>query len=45
MTEPRPGKGNVLLVDDRPRDLTVLTAMLVEEGYGVTSAASGTLAI
>lgn len=40
--EPR---GNLLIVDDKPANLRLLTAMLVEQGYKVRSAINGPLAL
>jgi sigma-B regulation protein RsbU (phosphoserine phosphatase) len=38
-------KGNLLIVDDKPANLRLLAAMLVEQGYKVRSAISGPLAL
>jgi serine phosphatase RsbU (regulator of sigma subunit) len=38
-------KGNLLIVDDKPANLRLLAAMLVEQGYKVRSAINGSLAL
>ena len=38
-------KANLLIVDDKPANLRLLTAMLVEQGYKVRSAINGPLAL
>ena len=38
-------KGNLLIVDDKPANLRLLAAMLVEQGYKVRSAINGPLAL
>jgi len=38
-------KGNLLIVDDKPANLRLLSAMLVEHGYKVRSAINGPLAL
>lgn len=38
-------KGNILVVDDRPDNLRVLSSMLREEGYHVRKALTGSMAI
>ena len=38
-------KGDLLIVDDKPANLRLLAAMLVEQGYKVRSAINGPLAL
>jgi len=38
-------KGNLLIVDDKPANLRLLSAMLMEQGYKVRSAINGPLAL
>ncbi len=38
-------KGNVLIVDDTPENLTLLAEMLKHEGYKVRSATKGSTAL
>jgi len=38
-------KGNLLIVDDKPANLRLLAAMLIEQGYKVRSAINGRLAL
>ena len=38
-------KGNILIVDDTPNNLRVLSATLTEQGYEVRSAINGTMAL
>lgn len=47
MTEPRAkaDKGDILVVDDNPTNLTLLSSMLTEGGYEVRAALSGSLAL
>jgi sigma-B regulation protein RsbU (phosphoserine phosphatase) len=42
---PSASKGNLLIVDDKPANLRLLAAMLVDQGYKVRSAISGALAL
>ncbi|WP_199246252.1 sensor histidine kinase [[Phormidium] sp. ETS-05] len=39
------GKGNILIVDDTPNNLRVLSTMLLEQGYEVRTALNGTMAL
>ena len=39
------GKGEILVVDDEPDALALLTSILTEEGYRVRPADSGSLAL
>jgi PleD family two-component response regulator len=43
--QPETSHGNILIVDDSPENLSVLTRMLAEEGYQVRPAISGELAL
>jgi two-component sensor histidine kinase len=45
MNEPKPYKGDILIVDDQPANLRILTAILAEQGYRVRPALSGELAL
>ncbi len=45
MTVPAISKGDILIVDDTPANLMVLSAMLTERGYRVRPAISGDLAL
>lgn len=47
MTEPRipAHKGEILVVDDNPANLTLLSTMLTDDGYEVRAALSGALAL
>jgi adenylate cyclase len=47
VTDPKeaPPKGDVLIVDDNPSNLSLLSAMLVERGYEVRAAISGPVAL
>jgi two-component system sensor histidine kinase/response regulator len=40
-----PSKGNVLVVDDAPANLRLLSSMLIEQGYRVRSVISGPMAL
>lgn len=40
-----PGKGNILIVDDTPNNLHLLSSMLEEQGYEVRCANSGAIAL
>jgi diguanylate cyclase (GGDEF)-like protein len=42
---PETAKGNILIVDDKPENLRVLSSMLSEQGYKVRAAISGSLAL
>ncbi|HIK10353.1 MAG TPA: hybrid sensor histidine kinase/response regulator [Oscillatoriaceae cyanobacterium M33_DOE_052] len=39
------GKGNILIVDDTPNNLRVLSTMLLEQGYEVRTALNGNMAL
>ncbi|TEU16795.1 MAG: response regulator [Anaerolineales bacterium] len=41
----KPNKGNILIVDDTPANLKVLTSMLTAQGYQVRPAINGQLAL
>ncbi|OLP18038.1 hybrid sensor histidine kinase/response regulator [Leptolyngbya sp. 'hensonii'] len=43
--QPDPGKGDVLIVDDTPNNLHLLSSMLEELGYEVRCASSGAMAL
>ena len=43
--QPLPSKGNILVVDDHPANLSLLTQLLSEQGYKVRVAPNGTLAL
>jgi len=45
MNSSQPSKGDILLVDDTPDNLRLLSTMLVEQGYDVRSARSGKSAL
>jgi len=47
LSEPKntPSKGDVLIVDDNPSNLSLLSAMLVERGYEVRAAINGAMAL
>jgi adenylate cyclase len=47
VSEPKeaPFKGDVLIVDDNPSNLSLLSAMLVERGYEVRAAINGAMAL
>ncbi len=45
MSESKPNKGDILIVDDQLTNLKVLTTILAGQGYQVQSAASGKLAL
>ena len=45
MSKSNSNKGNILIVDDQPENLKVLTSMLTEQGYQVQPAISGQLAL
>ena len=47
MSDPKevPPKGDVLIVDDNPSNLSLLSAMLVERGYEVRAAINGAMAL
>ena len=45
MAQTNTSQGNILIVDDTPENLTVLTRMLAEQGYLVRPAISGELAL
>ncbi len=45
MTSQPPLKGDILIVDDKPENLRVLSAMLNEQGYKVRAAISGAVAL
>ena len=45
MTESTPTKGNILLVDDLPNNLQLLSDLLTELGYNVRSVTSGRMAL
>ncbi len=45
MDSQRPIKGDILIVDDKPENLRVLSAMLNEQGYKVRAAINGALAL
>jgi CheY-like chemotaxis protein len=45
MLQSKINKGNILIVDDTPQNLTVLRQMLTEYGYLVRLAISGELAL
>ncbi len=45
MNEPKPHKGDILVVDDQPANLKVLMSMLTEEGYRLRPAINGQLAL
>ena len=40
-----PPKANILIVDDTPANLRLLTGILVEQGYKVRAAPNGALAL
>jgi PleD family two-component response regulator len=42
---PQPHRGNILLVDDTPNNLRLLSAMLTEQGYEVRRVVSGQMAL
>jgi signal transduction histidine kinase len=43
--QPSASKGNILIVDDTPNNLRLLSSMLTQQGYDVRSAISGSLAL
>ncbi|MBD3883113.1 hybrid sensor histidine kinase/response regulator [Phormidium tenue FACHB-886] len=45
MSEEPSAKGNILIVDDTPSNLRLLSSMLHQHGYGVRSAISGLMAL
>jgi len=45
MTQPNISGSNILIVDDKSENLTVLTQMLIEQGYKVRPAISGQVAL
>ena len=45
MTHTHPSPGNILIVDDTPENLEILTRMLVEQGYLVRPAINGDVAL
>jgi signal transduction histidine kinase len=45
MTQAQTNKGRILVVDDRPSNLKILTSMLSNSGYAVQSAVSGQAAL
>ncbi len=45
MNQTKPNKGNILIVDDTPANLKILTSMLTKQGYQVRPALNGQLAL
>ncbi len=45
MKQPNPHQISILIVDDTPENLTILTRMLIEQGYLVHSAINGEVAL
>lgn len=43
--EPTASRGNILIVDDTPNNLRLLSSMLTQQGYEVRSAISGSVAL